>query len=176
MDSKQKGECKLLYRDQTDETLVMLTLAGEQAAYEALVLRYQRAVTASALSVTHNSYMAEDAAQDAFVTAWIKLDTLQQPSKFAVWACRIAKNCARNMIARYRSFLPLEELENLDLTDEQNENPAELYARDEESQMLHQTVNALPQKVGTVIRLHYFEGLSVSEIAERMHTSAGTVK
>jgi len=166
----------LLYRDQTDETLVMLTLAGEEKAFEGLVLRYQKAVMAAAFSVTHNQFMAEDAAQDAFVTAWIKLDTLQQPSKFAVWACRIAKNCALNLLTRYRSFLPLEELENLDLTDEQNENPAELYARDEESQMLHQTVNALPQKVGTVIRLHYFEGLSVSEIAERMHTSAGTVK
>ena len=86
------------YRNLNDETLVMLTLAGEQRAYEVLVNRYQKAVIASAFSVTHNSFLAEDTAQDAFVTAWIKLDTLNEPEKFAAWICRIAKNCG--MISR----------------------------------------------------------------------------
>ena len=72
-----------MLQNQTDETLVMLTLAGEQDAYEVLVRRYQRAVVSAAASVTHNPFMAEDAAQDAFVTAWMKLDTLQEPQKFA---------------------------------------------------------------------------------------------
>lgn len=48
------------YRNLNDETLVMLTLAGEQRAYEVLVNRYQKAVIASAFSVTHNSFLAED--------------------------------------------------------------------------------------------------------------------
>lgn len=99
----------MLYRNQNDETLVMLTLAGEQNAYEVLVTKYQKSVIASALSITRNSFMAEDAAQDAFVTAWMKLDTLKEPQKFASWVCRIAKNCALNMLPRYRSFLPLDE-------------------------------------------------------------------
>ena len=67
---------------QQDETLVMLTLAGDETAYEALVTRYQKSAIASALSVTKNQFMAEDAAQDAFVTAWMKLNTLQEPQKF----------------------------------------------------------------------------------------------
>ena len=166
----------MLYREQNDETLVMLTLAGNQDAYEGLVLRYQKAVLASALSVTHREFMAEDAAQDAFVTAWMKLDTLQEPSKFAPWVCRIAKNCALNMLGRYRDFLPFEDLENLNLTIEQAQNPAELYARSKEDEELHQTINKLSKKVRTVIYLHYFEGLSIAEIADRMRTSVGTVK
>ena len=48
----------LLYYDQNDETLVMLTLAGEQRAYEVLVARYEKIVIASANSVTHNQFMA----------------------------------------------------------------------------------------------------------------------
>ena len=79
------------YQNQNDETLVMLTLAGEQRAYEVLVMRHQKTVVAAAASVTHNQFMAEDAAQDAFVTAWMKLNTLQEPQKFAVWVCRISK-------------------------------------------------------------------------------------
>ena len=59
----------MYYQNEPDETLVMLTLAGEQTAYEVLVTRYQKATIASAMSVTKNHFMAEDAAQDAFVTA-----------------------------------------------------------------------------------------------------------
>ena len=96
----------MYYQNETDQTLVMLTLAGEQQAYEALVTRYQKTVIAAAASVTKNYFMAEDAAQDAFVTAWMKLNLLQDPQKFAPWVCRIAKNCAINMITRYRGFMP----------------------------------------------------------------------
>ena len=166
----------MLYREQNDETLVMLTLAGNQDAYEGLVLRYQKAVLASAMSVTHREFMAEDAAQDAFVTAWMKLNTLQEPQKFGAWVCRIAKNCALNMLGRYRDFLPIEDLENLNLVSEQNENPAELYVRSEADEELHKTIEKLSAKIKTVIYLHYFEGLSIAEIADRTRTSVGTVK
>lgn len=162
-------------QNQTDETLVMLTLAGDQSAYETLVVRYQRAVIASALQITRSQFMAEDAAQDAFVTAWMKLNTLQEADKFARWVCRIAKNCAKNMVIRYRSFIDIDLVENV-LSDDPRQNPAELYALSEEKDELHKSLSKLPQKVGQIIRLHYFEGLSVAEIADRMRISEGTVK
>ena len=87
----------MLYRSQSDENLVMLTLAGEQRAYEALVERHQKAVIASAMRVARSRFMAEDAAQDAFVTAWMKLDDLLEKDKYCAWVCRIAKNCALNI-------------------------------------------------------------------------------
>ena len=112
----------------TDETLVMLTLAGDQSAFEKLVIRYQNAVIASAVQITHSRFMAEDAAQDAFVTAWMKLNTLKQPDKFCAWVCRIAKNCARNMVTRYRGFIDFDLVENTEITEDPRTNPAELYA------------------------------------------------
>ena len=121
-----------MLQNQTDETLVMLTLAGEQDAYEVLVRRYQRAVVSAAASVTHNPFMAEDAAQDAFVTAWMKLDTLQEPQKFAAWVCRIAKNCALNQLRRFHSYLPLDVVDNLPLADDRNCDPAEAFVSSEE--------------------------------------------
>ncbi len=162
------------YINLNDESLVMLTLAGEQEAYEVLVKRYQRAVIASAVSITHNGFMAEDAAQDAFVTAWMKLDTLNEPAKFASWVCAIAKNCAANMLRRYRSFMPLEDVENYDISGDNS--VAELYEKDEEREELRKSVDRLPEKVKTVIHMHYFEGLSIVDIAERMCISEGTVK
>ncbi len=114
------------YTHLDDESLVMLTLAGEQAAYEVLVKRYQKAVTAAAYAVTHHAMLAEDGAQDAFVTAWMKLDTLSEPSKFLAWVVRIAKNCSLNLLRRYRTFLPLEAVEGCVETDD---SPAEAYER-----------------------------------------------
>lgn len=164
------------YQNQNDETLVMLTLAGEQSAYEVLVTRHQKSVVAAAASVTHNQFMAEDAAQDAFVTAWMKLNTLQEPQKYAVWVCRIAKNCALNMVMRFRSFLPLDTVENQNIAEEPGLNPAEAYVLSEEQDELHQSIENLPAKVKQIIHLHYFEGLSIVEIADKMRISAGTVK
>lgn len=162
------------YRNLNDETLVMLTLAGEQTAYEVLVTRYQKAVIASAFSVTHNSFLAEDTAQDAFVTAWMKLDTLNEPQKFSAWVCRIAKNCGMNMLRQYRSFLPLDTVENYDIADD---DPIDLrYEREEKREELRKSISMLPQRVKTIIHLHYFEGLSIVEIADKLRISQGTVK
>jgi RNA polymerase sigma-70 factor (ECF subfamily) len=166
----------LPYRFEDDETLVMLTLAGEQSAYEALVIRHQKAVIASAMSVTHNQCLAEDAAQDAFVTAWMKLDTLQERSKYRTWVCKIAKNCARNMVMRMRSFMSLDVALNIDTGDDSKYNPAQRYSSSEESDELHNSIGKLPEKVRQIIHMHYFEGFSVAEIAERLMISEGTVK
>ena len=46
----------MYHQNESDETLVMLTLAGEQYAYEALVTRYQKAVIASAITITKNHF------------------------------------------------------------------------------------------------------------------------
>ena len=161
---------------QDDETLVMLTLAGEQKAYEVLVVRYQKNVIAAARAVTHNDFMAENAAQDAFVTAWMKLDTLQEPKKYVSWVCRIARNCAYNMLGRFRAFLPLCDMENIIPSDDPESNPEERFAVSEENTKLHENISKLPEKIREIIRLHYFEGLSVVEIADRMRIPAGTVK
>lgn len=166
----------MIYQNYNDETLVMLTLAGDEKAYEMLVMRWERKVIATALSVTHSRFMAEDAAQDAFVTAWMKLDALHEQNKFGSWVCRIAKNCALNTVMRYKSFLPLEDIENVNIQGERSENPAQICAAAEENEEIYKSIDKLPKKVGEVIRLHYFEGLSIVEIADRMRISQGTVK
>ena len=173
---KSKKGVHMYYQNESDETLVMLTLAGEQNAYEVLVTRYQKLVISAAIRVTKIQFMAEDAAQDAFVTAWMKLDTLQEPEKYGSWVCRIAKNCALNMISRYRSFLPLDVVDNINLSDTEAANPAELYSRSEERNEVNRSIEMLPEKIRQIIKLHYFEDPSIAEIADRMRITEGTVK
>ena len=166
----------MLYSDQSDSTLVMLTLAGEQRAYEVLVVRYEKAVVAAANAVVRNRHLAEDAAQDAFITAWMKLNILREPEKYASWVCRIAANCAKNMVMRFHTYLSLDTLENTIPDDENSSSPEELYASSEEKNELHESIKSLPEKVRQIVYMHYFEDLSIAEIADRMRISAGTVK
>ena len=170
----------LRYQNENDETLVMLTLAGEQSAYEVLVVRYQRAVVASAYSVVRIQFISEDAAQDAFVTAWMKLNTLRQADKYGSWVCRIAKNCAVNMAKRFHSYLPLDAVDNLDIDtlspQDAGRNPAEVLTLSEQNAELYQGIGKLPEKIKKIIHLYYFEGLSVAQIAEKMALAEGTVK
>lgn len=167
---------KMVYMHESDETLVMLTLAGEQRAYEVLVTRHQKSVIAAAKSITRNSFMAEDSAQDAFVTAWMKLDTLQNPEKFVYWVCRIAKNCALNTVDRFRAFIPLCDVENTAVATDADSNPEEAFVVSESETGINKQVERLPEKVRKIIYLHYYDGLSIAEIADRMRIPEGTVK
>lgn len=174
--NKTKGDDKMVYMHENDETLVMLTLAGEQRAYEVLVARYQKSVIAAAKSITRNDFMAEDSAQDAFVTAWMKLNTLQEPKKFVYWVCRIAKNCALNTLERFRTFIPLCDVENTDVATDPESNPEEAFIVSESEEELNKQMAGLPEKVRRIIYLHYYDGLSIAEIADKMRIPDGTVK
>lgn len=161
--------------NENDETLVMLTLAGDQRAYEGLVKKHQKTVVASAFVITKSQFMAEDAAQDAFVTAWMKLNTLQDASKYCSWVCRIAKNCAINMINRYRSFLPVDFTDGMDFSD-CSYDPSKMIELSEDREDVKKSIEKLPERIRQIIYLHYFEDMPISEIADRMRISEGTVK
>ena len=164
----------LNYREQTDEILVTLTLMRDESAFEELVKRHQRAALLVAQNVTRNLYTAEDAVQDAFLCAWQRLDTLKDPARFGAWVCRIAKYRAINLAKRYRDYIPFDEVENY--IEDAREDLSGYYDDKLETEILRGCVERLSEKIGTVIRLHYFEGLSISDIAKRMRLAEGTVK
>ena len=164
----------MIYSELNNETLVNLTLLGNENAYEALVIRYQNAVITSALAVTRDRFWAEDAAQDAFVSAWLRLDTLREYEKFGAWVCRIARNRAKNIVMRNREWIPFDEIENT--TQEADEVLEELASPDEDCERLYLGIGKLSEKVRRVIVMHYLDGLSIAEISDRLHIPVGTVK
>ncbi len=159
-------------KDKQDGTLVELSLLGNQRAYEELVLRHEKAVKGTAYKVTGNVFSAEDASQDAFVSAWIKLDSLREPEKFGSWVCSIAKNCARSLVSHYRSAaadISLSLLENTDMIGISDE-------REFESLDLQHAMERLSDKVREAVELHYLDGYTVQEIADMQRVPVGTVK
>jgi len=72
--------------------LVQAAQAGDVAAFEKLLKKYDRNVFRIALHITQNREDAEDVVQDAFLKAYQKLDQFQGNSKFYTWVVRIAVN------------------------------------------------------------------------------------
>lgn len=167
------------FSDKKDDFLVELTLLGDDKAFEELVIRYENRVKHTAYKVTKNTFSAEDASQDAFVCAWTKLNGLRDREKFGSWVCAIAKNRAVNIVKHYCNTSPeisYELLQNTDLLNELNGSDQAEFLRQDRDERLHEAVDALPEKIGKAVKLHYFEGLSVEETAKRLDVSLGTVK
>lgn len=172
------------YNNEKDDILVELTLLGNEKAFEELVTRHQSRVLGTAYKVTGNTYSAEDASQDAFVSAWIKLDCLQDRGKFGSWVCSIAKNCAHNLMVHYRNTaadISLNLLENTAVTANDESGLYEMLnlqniAESERDEKLRESVETLSEKIREAVSLHYFEGLSVAEISEKLSVPVGTVK
>ncbi len=159
-----------------DATLVELTLIGNDSAYEELVKRHEKAVKGTAYKVTGNAFSAEDASQDAFVSAWMNLSALRDPSRFRPWVCSIAKNCARRVVENYHAAIPDISLSLLEDADPESIDRVAFENEQSAYSDLHEAVEALGGKIRETVKLHYFEGLSVAEIAAKLSLPEGTVK
>ena len=168
-----------VYKDECDKHLVELTLCGDSCAFEELVLRHERAVTGAAYKITGNQYSAEDAAQEAFVAAWLQLKALTAQEKFGSYVCAIAKNYAKKMLWRDNRFGPilsLSDYENreFDYADQSGESGDA--SDDDICDQLYAKVELLSETIRETIKLHYFGGLSVKDISARLGVPEGTVK
>ena len=159
------------YSDKPDYTLVELTLLGNDQAYGELVTRHEKAVKGTAYKITGNTYSAEDASQDAFVAAWMKLDSLSDYGKFRAWVCSIARNTAVDLVRRYNATENI----SLDTGLLSSDIPDCAWEDIERAGDLRDAVARLSEKIREVVELHYFEGYSTKEIAHRLSLPEGTV-
>lgn len=156
------------YSEKADPTLVDLTLLGDNSAFEELVERHQKRVLGTAYKVTSNRWAAEDAAQDAFVSAWMHLSALEDKEAFGAWVCAISKNQAYRLMRRYCAAIDV----SLDLAE--FTEPADKAAED--ASELREAVDSLSEALRETVKLHYFGGYQISEIAEMLSIPVGTVK
>jgi RNA polymerase sigma-70 factor, ECF subfamily len=157
-------------QDADDLALVVRCRAGETAAFEALVERYQRVLFTVALRMLGDYDAANDAAQNAFVKAYRKLETFDPTRRFFSWIYRILVNECLN--AR-RDALPHEPLAP-DLA--AVGTPADLFESADRRKRVQEAILALPVEYREVIVLRHFAELSYEEIGETLRLPARTVK
>lgn len=168
----------------TDLELVTAAQQGDQAAFGALVEKYQAMAYSQALRMLGNPDDAADATQDAFLNAWRALPGFQGQSSFSTWLYRLTSNACIDLLRRSKRRPTL----SITVADEDEEGPQETDIPDErwsperelERKETRQTVrsglSALSPEHREVLALREFEGLSYQEIAQLLELEEGTVK
>lgn len=170
--------------DAGDLSLVRRAQAGERAAYDLLVLKYQHKVVKLVMRYTRNPADAEDVAQDSFIKAYRALPQFRGDSAFYTWLYRIAINTAKNALAardRNPVSAQIELQDSDDAPDLVNrlkdpDTPEGLALTEEIRGTVNAAIGALPEDLRTAIVLRELEGLSYEEIAAAMDCPVGTVR
>lgn len=164
--------------------LVSDAKAGNYAAFEELVNRYEKKIYRLGMNITGNREDAEDVLQDAFLKAFEHLPDFREDARFYTWIVRIAVNEALMKLRKRRTSreVPMEDTEGDDgevLVREFADwkpNPEQQFAQSELEEILQGAVNSLPPGFRTVFYLRDVEGLSTEETAEVLDLTEGAVK
>jgi RNA polymerase sigma factor (sigma-70 family) len=159
-----------LLRLQSDERLASLAARGAEPAFEALVARHRAGLVRSCARILPESE-AEDAVQQALLSAHQALQRNGAPERFSPWLHRIAVNAALKQLRRTPEELPLDE-ERTDGV----EQPPQSQERRERLRETIAAVDALPARQQRALVLRELEGRSHEEIARTLGLTPGAVR
>lgn len=170
----------------SDWDLVCRVRNGDSAAFELIMRRNNSRVYRLARSVLRNGADAEEAAQDAYLRAFEKLDSFRGPDGFASWLGRIVLNEALGRLRKSRQVVSMEEyrlghgeearVKSAEISMSHKQNPEYLAANSQLRILLEQAIDDLPQVFRTVFILRAVEGLTVVETADLLSIPPDTVK
>lgn len=173
--------------DNSDLLLVERTLAGDQHAFELLVIKYQRRIQRLISRMVRDSDLVEDIAQETFIRAYRALHQFRGDAQFYTWLYRIAVNTAKKFLLDLKRD-PLVTLTALQPDGEEDETsrpgnepttdetPESVLAASEIAQAVNAAMEALPEDLRQAVTLREIEGLSYEDIAAAMDCPIGTVR
>ena len=169
-----------------DGTIITRIREGDREAYRLLVDHHRDRVFGILVRMTSDRDLAAELTQEAFVKAYLKLDSFRGDSSFGTWVIQIAIHAARDTFRRNRrdqmhGVVSLEQFLEQSAT---RQIPADKHQRDALSQMqlrevrerLEREIEALPAPYREVFVLKHVEGWSFDRIAEATGDSVGSLK
>ena len=163
-------------REQHARDALAAVRAGHTEAFARIVGLYQAEIMTLALALMRNFTVAEELTQDAFVRVYRHLDSFDNRRPFYPWLAKITYRLAQS----WRQQRAREALQRAAAEAKQppqpDDDPASALLADERARELWLAVQALPARERAAVILYYRKGLRVSEAAQVMGVSAGTVK
>jgi len=171
------------YSHETDDALVRLAKAGNDAAFTELIERHRSISFKLAYSILRDRSDAEDEVQNATWKAYSHLDQFNYEAKFSTWLTRIVVNqCLMRLRKDKRAkFFYIDDVQigdevgTLDLRDKADDPEVDL-GRREVSQILHQEVNRMPPLLKKVFWMRDIEERSMPDVADSLGISVAAAK
>lgn len=162
--------------DQITE-LVRRVLEGDTQAFEIIYQNTYRQIYYTCMSFLKNEQNVYDVMQDTYITALTRLGQLQNPDRLVAWLNQIAVNRCRDFLRKRQPEQLPDELTGTELVENNDNFLPESYVINEEKRK--KLLDIMQEELSAVqyqtIILYYFDGMSISEIAECMQCPEGTV-
>jgi RNA polymerase sigma-70 factor (ECF subfamily) len=145
-----------LTQSKPDSVLVERAVEGDGDSFAELCRRYYAAMVAIADAILGDRHLAEDAAQQAFAKAAVKLPTLRETERFGGWLATICRNAAKDVVRARAAFRDRHERA-------QEATPP---PRDDDRQTVREALRRLEPAAREVVYLRFYDGLSYERISE----------
>lgn len=155
----------------SESELISRCAKGERAAQQALYDRYCRRLMAMCLRYAKNVPEAEDILQESFIKIFNNIKSFRFESSVNTWMSRIVINTALNHQRQKLYMLPMVDVENAGLHEEEKISLADFHLNE-----LISLVQSLPDGCRLVFNLFAIEGYGHKEIATLLGVSEGTSK
>ena len=185
VDSKQPPLPPLPGATDSDVMLVERAVAGDQGAFELLVIKYQRRIQRLIGRMVRDVDLVEDIAQETFIRAYRALHQFRGDAQFYTWLYRIAVNTAKKFLLELKRDPTVSENSVKSDEDETSwagsepttdDTPESLLAAKEIALAVNAAMEALPDDLRQALTLREIEGLSYEDISEAMNCPIGTVR
>ncbi len=153
--------------------LVAQAQGGDRNAFGELVCLHAQGVRNVIYRMCGDAQIAEDAAQEAFVQAWLHLASYRPQTSLRNWLYRIAVNAATDILRREKRIAP-NDIEDMALKDPQP-SPEVMLSQTERTALIQKAILSLPDASRAVLVLREYEELSYHEIANTLDIPVGTV-
>lgn len=154
------------------DDLIARCKAGDRDAHYRIYNLYSRSMYNVSYRITGREEDAEDALQEAFISAFKNLDSYRADATFGAWLKRIVVNKAINVLKKRRHELMPED-EQWDVAEE--ETPSD-YKEELTIDRVKKAIEELPDGYRSVLSLYLLEGYDHQEIAEIMGITESTSK
>lgn len=164
--------------NEQEQTWIQAAKSGDQTAFAHLVEAYQKKVFALTARMCPTPELAEEAAQEAFLSAWQGLPFFRGDAAFSTWLYRLASNACVDLMrkeSRHQGPSLDDETVCADVADTAP-TPEKAAERNELRAQIEAGLRALPPEYRAVLVLRELQQLSYDEIADVLSLEPGTVK
>jgi RNA polymerase sigma-70 factor (ECF subfamily) len=157
-----------------DERVIAHVLDGDVEQFEEIVYRYQGRLFRYAVSMVGDRDVAADMVQDAFVRAYVNLQSCRMPGSFRLWIFRTLRNrCFDHLRSVRRGHARLDDAPDLP---DPAEGPMSRVERSELRAGIRSALDRLPAQQREAFLMHYVENVPYEEMAMLLGTSVSALK
>jgi RNA polymerase sigma-70 factor (ECF subfamily) len=183
------GSPRSVLSELEDAALVARAQAGERAAFDVLMRRYDRDVLKLILRVVHSQELAPDLYQESFLRIYRNLHRFRLESSFYTWIYRIVTNVCLDHLRRRRSR-PEDQAPDITSLDSDRTQPVDFFDNQQDAQAsperrmlgreigdrIDAALKLLSPRERMVFEMKHYQGLKLRAIGEALGTSEETVK